>query len=520
MQKSVLLAVLVLIPLGYADAQIPQVERDALIALWNSTDGANWSDNTRWLEPVGTECEWYGVACVEGKLTRLDLSDNQLSGVIPPELGNLTDLYFLDLSDNLLGGVIPTELGNLSNLDDLYLNSNQLSGSIPPEIGNLYMWHGSTLDLSDNQLSGEIPPELGNLSKLGNLFLDSNQLSGSIPPELGSMRINHGIVDLSDNQLSGVIPPELGPEGAFTSNSWAWLDLSSNQLSGSIPPELGNLEVMQYLDLSDNQLSGVIPPELGGMDLSKLFLNSNQLSGSITTAGWAINLADGVGLDLRWNALHSDDTWVIATLNSKQVGGDWQSTQTIAPENFAVDLLGDHTVWLSWDAVSYQSDPGGYEAFSSPTGSGVWTSRGWANSKTETTFPVTWLDPAMSYSFAIVSFTDPHLNNLNMVDSNFTPQVMATTASVGCAQPIIEVAGVGPFTLSLLGSYDSYYWSTGEASPSIVVAPLSEQWFWVSVTSTGPCEEAAAISVGPITPEIFADGFESGDTSAWSATVP
>ena len=48
---------------GASYAQIPQIERDALIALYNSTDGANWTDNMGWLGEAGTECSWFGVRC-------------------------------------------------------------------------------------------------------------------------------------------------------------------------------------------------------------------------------------------------------------------------------------------------------------------------------------------------------------------------------------------------------------------------------------------------------------------------
>jgi hypothetical protein len=187
--------------------------------------------------------------------------------------------------------------------------------------------------------------------------------------------------------------------------------------------------------------------------------------------------------------------------------------------NLTVGSLGDHTVWLSCDAVSYQIDPGGYEVFSAPTGSGVWTSGGWTEAKTETAYPVTGLDPATSYDLAVVTYTDPHADNLNLVNSDFSTEVMATTASTGCAQPVIEIAGAGPFTLSVTGSYDSYLWSTGETTSSIVVGTLVGKWYWVTVTSTGPCEETTAISGAPVSLS-FADGFESGDTSAWSRTYP
>ena len=48
---------------GASYAQVPQIERDALVALYNSTDGANWTDNTGWLGEAGTECSWFGVRC-------------------------------------------------------------------------------------------------------------------------------------------------------------------------------------------------------------------------------------------------------------------------------------------------------------------------------------------------------------------------------------------------------------------------------------------------------------------------
>ncbi|RKZ66439.1 MAG: hypothetical protein DRQ48_10770 [Gammaproteobacteria bacterium] len=94
-----------------ASAQIPTIERDALIALYNSTDGDNWLDNTNWLGDVGTECTWEGVMCSGGNVTELWLHENQLSGSIPPELGNFSRLEGLSLSFNDLNGSIPPELG-------------------------------------------------------------------------------------------------------------------------------------------------------------------------------------------------------------------------------------------------------------------------------------------------------------------------------------------------------------------------------------------------------------------------
>ena len=54
MRRSILVVALVIIPISFANAQIPTAERDALIALYSSTDGPNWSDNTNWLGAAGT----------------------------------------------------------------------------------------------------------------------------------------------------------------------------------------------------------------------------------------------------------------------------------------------------------------------------------------------------------------------------------------------------------------------------------------------------------------------------------
>ena len=67
----------------------------------------------------------------------IHLSGNQLSGEIPPELGNYETLTSLNLSGNQLTGEIPSELGDLENLESLTLHENQLSGEIPSEVWDM-----------------------------------------------------------------------------------------------------------------------------------------------------------------------------------------------------------------------------------------------------------------------------------------------------------------------------------------------------------------------------------------------
>ena len=291
---AVLVALLAtVLPVAEARAQDLASDRAALVALYNATDGPKWANNDNWLsdEPLDA---WYGVSVSDGRVAELDLEDNQLTGTIPPELGDLSHLWSLNLARNQLTGTIPPELGDLSSLTLLYLHINQLTGPIPPELGDLSrLW---TLILLDNQLTGPIPPELGELSRLRQLEFNHNQLTGSIPPELGDLsRLMY--LDLDHNQLTGPIPPELGDLSRLRR-----LYLNHNQLTGPIPPELGGLSSLVLLDFQYNQLTGAIPSELGDLSsLEEMDLNDNQLTGSVPQ--WLGDLSNLRRLRLHENQL-------------------------------------------------------------------------------------------------------------------------------------------------------------------------------------------------------------------------
>ena len=88
-----------------------------MVAFYNATGGENWQDNANWLtsEPLK---RWHGVTIDRrsGRVERLDLGENQLTGEIPPELGDLEHLQTLRLNKNDLSGEIPAELGGLGSL--------------------------------------------------------------------------------------------------------------------------------------------------------------------------------------------------------------------------------------------------------------------------------------------------------------------------------------------------------------------------------------------------------------------
>lgn len=251
----------------------PFGDRDILETLYHATGGPNWRDNTNWLsnEPLDA---WYGVTTDGGgRVTKLILSENGLNSELPAELAALHELEVLLLGGNELSGQIPRELDSLSNLMWLSLGLNQLSGHIPPALGGLpnLEW----LLLYGNALHGGIPAELGRLSRLTWLDLGSNQLSGKIPSELGSLS-DLTELHLDDNLLDGEIPPKLTSLSNLRN-----LTLRGNRLSGRILPELSELAQLRVLDLRDNELSGRIPPEIITLNLARIHLDDNRLSGEL-----------------------------------------------------------------------------------------------------------------------------------------------------------------------------------------------------------------------------------------------
>jgi len=252
----------------------------------------------------------------DGRITLLNLYNMELSGAIPEEIGNLTELTQLGLTSNNLIGTIPESIGKLTNLTQLSLSNNMLNGSLPESLGNLSKLN--LLDVSNNNLDGSFPISLGTLSVLNTFLVDSNSLSGSIPETL--CEINN--LDVSNNQFCASQPycidsPELlgyqnceCSTGAEMINGYCFsqsdlnvlselisnadsininLDLDSSgfvdplelgiqiwqsgrlkqldchweadncSISGSLPENIDDLDSLEFLDLQKNSLTGSIP---------------------------------------------------------------------------------------------------------------------------------------------------------------------------------------------------------------------------------------------------------------------
>ena len=273
-------------------------ELAALHALYNATDGANWTNSDNWLTNAPLS-DWHGIKTDDdGRVTEIYLIGNNLSGEIPASLGKLSQLEGLYLARNDLSGSIPAELADLSGLRTLMLFDNRLSGSIPYRLGNLESFE--EIHLGRNQLSGRIPTQLGNLQNLRGLHLTVNELSGRIPVSLGNLT-NLRQLSIAANDLTGSIPAEIADLTELT-HIYLW---GNDLFASSFISDLDNLTNLQWLDIGGNQLDGtdVLPKISSLTNLTGIGIHNRDL----TDDDLQDYMADLQALDLEFLNISSND---------------------------------------------------------------------------------------------------------------------------------------------------------------------------------------------------------------------
>ncbi|XVF68972.1 hypothetical protein PTKIN_Ptkin11bG0043900 [Pterospermum kingtungense] len=183
-------------------------DREALLAIKSQINHDPLGVTSSWNNSIAL-CHWQGVTCGRRhqRVTKLDLSHQQLGGTLSPHVGNLSFLRFINLQDNNFYGVIPSEIGRLSRLESLILPNNSFGGTIPANLtrcSNLIQFNATR-----NNLAGNFPTELGNLLKLQILYISYNNLTGQLPASLGNISTLQ-VISFEENNLQGRLPDTLG----------------------------------------------------------------------------------------------------------------------------------------------------------------------------------------------------------------------------------------------------------------------------------------------------------------------
>lgn len=195
---------------SHATAAVSAAERQFLLDLYTSANGAGWTNSTNWNGAPGSECTWYGVVCdlAQTQVTEIVLVNNNLVGTLPANLNNLTGMTDFAVFGNQLTGSIPA-LAGLTSLSNFVAASNQLTGPIPSLAG---LTNLSYFSVSDNQLTGSIPA-LAGLTNMWFFAAFGNQLTGPIPSLAGLTNLQ--AFNVGANQLSGSLPSVPSPTNSL-----------------------------------------------------------------------------------------------------------------------------------------------------------------------------------------------------------------------------------------------------------------------------------------------------------------
>ncbi|TKW37091.1 hypothetical protein SEVIR_1G025800v4 [Setaria viridis] len=336
-----------------AQTLLPPQEVEALKGIANKLNKTDWdfsvdpcSASGNWINSDGflfsnVTCDCSFKNRTECHIISLELMRQNLSGVLPEEVVNLTYLRYLDLSRNFIQGPIPASWGDLP-VYNLSLQGNRISGTLPKELGRMPLL--KSLQLEGNEIEGPIPPELGNISTLERFFISANNITGELPSTFSRLtnmtdfrvdgnRISGKIpsfiknwqsvnrIDMQGTSMSGPIPPEIsllknltelrvtdlsGPSMKFPPLQNALhlteVVLRNCSIYGEIPSYLGRMQYLKVLDISFNKLTGQVPANFGGMmALQYLYLTDNMLTGDLPAWMLKNKASNKVNMDISYN---------------------------------------------------------------------------------------------------------------------------------------------------------------------------------------------------------------------------
>ncbi|MEE4304426.1 MAG: hypothetical protein V2J19_09745 [Wenzhouxiangella sp.] len=243
-----------------AEAQLSEADRQAMIDLYEATNGDEWIHNDNWLGQPGTECDWYGIECLDDfDQYAVVLDYNNLSGSLPASLSDAEGMRYFFASNNQLEGEWVIAPESLPSLMMINLQNNRLGGFDLAESSAPMLLD---LRLSGNRLTGVLPEGLANRSMLTRIDVSHNELSGDLPEWLSGLQLDEEL-NLAGNAFTGsivpalaAIPEDLSPGNPEALNDGIRLDLRDNAFSGNIEADAAEFskDIDGWLTLCWNDL--------------------------------------------------------------------------------------------------------------------------------------------------------------------------------------------------------------------------------------------------------------------------
>lgn len=265
------------------ESSIPADEKQALIDIYNSLDGANWKPTYKRWDLTADPETWSGVTIQNGHVVGLKIDRLWAKGEVPASIADLTELEtFICYSNQITK--FPDELFTMKKLktfvadlqnvgetrtltqefpkkvdlpamESFSMANNALTGSLPSDMN---MPKLNFLGLQDNKLTGSVPETLTKCSNLEYLYLHMNDLSGDIPQDwTACAKLKHFVFE-QNPQLGGNFPASLTQLTTLEA-----ISLQMTSIKGEIPSNIGDLTNMSQFFLTGSKMSGVIPESIG-----------------------------------------------------------------------------------------------------------------------------------------------------------------------------------------------------------------------------------------------------------------
>lgn len=265
------------------ESSIPADEKQALIDIYNSLDGANWKPTYKRWDLTADPETWSGVTIQNGHVVGLKIDRLWAKGEVPASIADLTELEtFICYSNQITK--FPDELFTMKKLktfvadlqnvgetrtltqefpkkvdlpamESFSMANNALTGSLPSDMN---MPKLNFLGLQDNKLTGSVPETLTKCPNLEYLYLHINNLSGDIPQDwTACTKLKHFVFE-QNPQLGGNFPASLTQLTTLEA-----ISLQMTSIKGEIPSNIGDLTNMSQFFLTGSKMSGVIPESIG-----------------------------------------------------------------------------------------------------------------------------------------------------------------------------------------------------------------------------------------------------------------